>query len=97
MGRRPEGKAEHLFKNLGKKIDELISDVKKGTDDPRFKDRFEELKRNGEKLKNEFKTFKDEHQDIFDDIDKSFEKAGEEIRKTFNETFNRGSKSKKEA
>ncbi|QSE99026.1 hypothetical protein [Fulvivirga lutea] len=97
MGRRPEGKAEHLFKNLGKKIDELISDIKKGTDDPRFKDRFEELKRNGEKLKTEFNSFKDDHHEIFDDIDKSFEKAGEEIRKAFSETFRKGSKNKKEA
>ena len=88
MGRKPEGQAEHLFKNLGKKIDELIEDIKKGAQDPKYKDRFEELKKNGEKLKNEFQNFKTDNKAVFDDIEESFERAGKEIKNIFKD-FNK--------
>lgn len=97
MGRKPEGQAEKLFKNLGKKVDQLIVDIKKGVEDPAIKDRYEELKRTGEKLKSEFDDFKNEHKEVFDDIESSMEKAGNEIRNAFNKTFNKGDKNKKEA
>lgn len=97
MGRKPEGKAEKLFKNLGKKIDQLIGDVKKGAEDPAIKDRFEELKRTGDKLKSEFEHLKNDHKDILDDLDSSFEKAGNEIRKAFSSAFKKDHKNKKEA
>lgn len=97
MGRKPEGKAENLFKNLGKKIDQLISDIKKGAEDPAIKDRYEELKRTGDKLKSEFDHLKDDHKDILDKIDSSFEKAGNEIRNAFSSAFKNEDKNKKEA
>lgn len=92
MGRKPEGSAEKLFKNLGKKVDQLIADLKKGAEDPRIHDRYEELKRTGEKLKDEFDTFKDDNKDIFNQVEESFEKAGEEIRDAFNKTFSKKDK-----
>ncbi len=87
MGRRPEGKAENLLKNLGKKLDQIVEDLKGVADDPRYKDRVEELKRNGEKLKDEFDEFKEKHKDVFEDVEESFERAGREIKKAFDGTF----------
>ena len=92
MGRKPEGAAEKLFKNLGKKLDQLVADVKKGTEDTRFQERYEELKRTGEKLKEEFDTFKDDNRETFNQVEESFEKAGKEIRDAFNKTFSKGDK-----
>ncbi|HNP19187.1 MAG TPA: hypothetical protein PKL31_12180 [Fulvivirga sp.] len=97
MGRKPEGSAENLFKNLGKKIDELIEDIKTGADKVRHSERFEELKRNGETLKKEFREFKDSNKDVIDRVDKSFEKAGKEIREAFDRAFKKEGKNKKEA
>jgi hypothetical protein len=97
MGRKPEGKAEKLFKGLGKNLDSLLEDIKSGTEDFRHSERFEELKRNGESLKKEFKDFKDNNKDIVDKIDSSFEKAGKEIRDAFRNAFSKDDNKKKEA
>lgn len=97
MGRKPEGKAEHLLKNLGKKLDQVIEDIKGVSEDPKYKDRIAELKRNGEKLKAEFEDFKSNHQEAFDEVEETFERAGSKIREAFDDTFNKGDKTKKEA
>ena len=93
MGRKPEGTAENLFKNLGKKIDELVEDVKTGSESIRHSERFEELKRNGDKLKKDFEDFKDNHKDVIKDIEESFDRAKNEIKKA----FSKSAKNKKEA
>jgi seryl-tRNA synthetase len=93
MGRKPEGKAESLFKNLGKKIDELIEEVKTGSESIRHSERFEELKRNRDQLKKDFEGFKDNHKDAIKDIEDSFDRAKSEIKKA----FPKSGKNKKEA
>ncbi len=48
MGRKPEGSTEKMFKKFGKKIDELLDDVKSSTEQAKdeLNPRLEELKRN---------------------------------------------------
>jgi len=96
MGRKPEGKAEKLFKKLGKKIDSLLSELNVSTGQAKneFKDRFEEIKRNKASLENEFKDFKEKNKHKWKEVEDSFDKVGEEIRKAFQTAFS--SKKEKE-
>ena len=89
MGRKPEGKAEKMFKRLGKKVDELLTDIDKAGDKAKedYADRFEELKRNKETLKKEFGEFKANNKDRWDEIETGFEKAGREIKNAFSQAF----------
>lgn len=64
MERKSEGHAEYLFKNLGKKLDKVIENIKKISDEPGFRDRMAELRRNGDKLE-EYDRFKVRHSDFF--------------------------------
>jgi len=95
MGRKPEGKAEKMFKRLGKKIDELLNDIDQASDRAKhdYADRFEELNRNKESLKKEFSEFKEKHKDKWEEVESGIEKAGKEIKEAFDRAF----KTKKEA
>ncbi len=89
MGRKPEGKAEKAFKSIGKKIDELLSDLQdagKNAEDE-YADRIEELKRSGEKLKEEFYNFKEKHQDRIDEVENNLKKAAGDLKKAFDSAF----------
>ncbi len=89
MGRKPEGKAEKMFKNIGKKIDELLGDLKEASNnaEEEYSDRIEELKRNGEKLKEEFSNFREKHQDRIDEVESSLKKAAQDLKKAFDSAF----------
>ena len=89
MGRKPEGKAEKAFKNIGKKIDELLADLKEAGShaEEEYSDRIEELKGSGEKLKDEFSNFKDKHKDRIDEVETNLKKAGEDLKNAFNSAF----------
>jgi len=99
MGRKPEGKAEKMFKRLGKKVDELLGDVDKASDKDKveYADRFEELKRNKETLKKEFGEFREKNKDRWEEIEKGFEKAGKEIKDAFSNAFKKEEGTKKGA
>ena len=99
MGRKPEGKAEKMFKRLGKKIDELLSDVDKASDKAKedYADRFEELKRNKESLKKEFGEFRENNKDRWDEIENGIERAGSEIKEAFSKAFKKKEDTKKGA
>lgn len=92
MGRRPEGKAENLFKNLGKRIDQLLEEIKEAADKAKSSDRFEELKRNGETLKKDFENFRDNNKGIVDDLEKGIDRVGKDLKEAFDKAF----KTKKE-
>lgn len=98
MGRKPEGSAEKMFKRLGKRIDELVKDIEGATDRAKeeYADRFEELKRNKETLKNEFGDFKERNKDRWEEVETSFERAGQEIKNAFKAAFKK-KETKKEA
>ncbi|MTI41891.1 hypothetical protein [Fulvivirga lutimaris] len=92
MGRRPEGKAENLFKNLGKRIDELLKEIKDAGEKAKNSERFEELKRNGETLKKDFENFKDNNKGMIDDLEKGIDRVGKDLKEAFDKAF----KTKKE-
>ncbi|ELR71884.1 hypothetical protein C900_02259 [Fulvivirga imtechensis AK7] len=99
MGRKPEGKAEKMFKDIGKKIDELIQDLDKAKERAKveYADEIEELKRNGETLKSGFNKFKENNKERWEDIEASLEKAGNELRNAFDAAFSKKSKTEKQA
>ena len=94
MEDQSQGKAEHLFKDIGKKIDELIEDLNAAKDQAKvdYADRIEELKRNAETLKGEFKNFKETHKDRWDEAEASLEKAGQELKNAFDAVFKKTGK-----
>ena len=92
MGRRPEGKAENIFKNLGKRIDMLLEEIKEGTEKAKSSERFEELKRNGETLKKDFENFRDNNKGVIEDLEKGIDRVGNDLKEAFNKAF----KTKKE-
>ena len=89
MGRKPEGKAEKAFKKIGKKIDELLADLKEAGShaEEEYADRIDELKGSGEKLKEEFSNFKVKHQDRIDEVEANLKKAGEDLKNAFSSAF----------
>ncbi|UII32682.1 hypothetical protein LVD17_02385 [Fulvivirga ulvae] len=89
-----QGKAEHLFQDIGKKIDELIEDLKVAKDQAKvdYADRIEELKRNAETLKGEFKNFKETHKDRWEEAETNLEKAGQELKNAFEAIFKKTGK-----
>lgn len=91
MEKESKGKAENLLKDIGKKIDELIEDLKVAKDQAKvdYADRIEELKKNAETLKGEFNTFKETHKDRWDEAEASLEKAGKELKNAFEAVFSK--------
>ncbi len=89
MGRKPEGSAEKMFKNLGKKIDALIQELNETKNQAKeeYADNINELKRSGETLKKEFTDFKDNHKGQWEDVESSLKNAGEELKNAFDATF----------
>ena len=89
MGRKPEGSAEKMFKNLGKKIDALVADLnetkKKASEE--YAENIEELKRNGETLKGEFQNIKENHREQFEKVEKKIKSATDELKHAFESTF----------
>lgn len=96
MGRKPEGKVEKILKDLGKKIDELIADLKKvkGEAGVEFNSRVDELKRNRDSLENEFKKLRSD--DRWKEVEQNLDNAGKDIRKAFDAAFKKQAYSKKE-
>lgn len=98
MGRKPEGSTEKIFKKFGKKIDELLDDVKTSTGQAteQAKDelnpRLEELKRNKESIEKEFKGFIEKHKGTWDEFEKNLQKAGGQIKDAFSSAFSKDDK-----
>ena len=95
MGRKPEGKAEKMFKNIGKKLDKIFEDLDEAKEHAQdeYGDRFEELKRTGEKLKSEARNFKDNHQEVFNDIEEAMDRAGKELKDIYDRAFKKDKES----
>ena len=102
MSKKHEGKAEKLFKKLGKKIDGMIGDLSDMKEDAgsEFNKRMKEVKKNKETLENELKDFGSKNKHKWEEIEESLEKAAEELRKAFSIAFSKQKqkeKSKKSA
>ena len=87
MDNTQEGKAEKSFKNLGKKIDELLEDLKGFKDKAavEFEGSVEELKKNRDSIEEEIKNLKDD--DRWKEAKQNLENAGKEIKKAFENAF----------
>lgn len=78
------GKAEKLFKNFGKKVDQFMVELNEASDrlHKEFEGRFEELKDSAEKLKNEAKN-----KERWKEVEQSLKKAGDELNKAVKAAF----------
>lgn len=94
-----EGKTEKLLKDLGKKIDSMISDLdgSSGKLKEELNKRYEELKKSAHSLEDDIKDFKGKHQDKWDEMESGIEKAGQEVKDVFNKTFGSKNTSEKES
>ena len=78
-----------MFKDIGKKIDMLVADLKKAKDQAKieYADELEELKRNGQKVKSEINDFKTKHKDKIEEVETRLEKAGTELKRAVEAVF----------
>lgn len=78
-----EGKAENLFRNLGKKIDQFMVELNEAGDKlhQEFKEKFDELKDSADKLKSE------ENKERWKEVEESLKRAGKELENAFKTAF----------
>lgn len=78
------GKAEKLFKNFGKKVDEFMTELNEagGRLNKEFESRYEELKDSAQKLKNEAKN-----KERWKEVEDSLKKAGDELNRAVKAAF----------
>ena len=79
-----EGKAEKVFKDFGKKLDQFFAEAKDaGTRvEADLKKKYDELKDSAEKLKDETKN-----KERWKEVEASLKKAGEELEKAVKAAF----------
>lgn len=78
------GKAEKLFKNFGKKVDQFLSELNEagGRLNKEFESRYEELKDSAQNLKNEAKN-----KERWKEVEDSLKKVGDELNKAMKAAF----------
>ncbi len=79
------GKAEAFFSKVGKKIDELFSELRDSDFAQKIdlENRLNELKKDKENLSKQFKDFNKDNEQTFNDIKVSMEESLEDIRNIF--------------
>lgn len=78
------GKAEKMFKNFGKKVDEFMAELNDAGNrlNKEFDDRYEELKDSAEKLKKEVKN-----KERWKEVEESLKKVGDELNNAMKAAF----------
>jgi len=78
------GKAEKLFKNFGKKVDQFMTELNEAGErlNKEFEGRYEELKESAEKLQKEAKN-----KERWKEVEDSLKKAGEELNRAVKAAF----------
>jgi uncharacterized protein YukE len=89
MGRKPEGNAEKALKDLGKKIDALIADLRKagGKAKEDFSEQWEDLQKSRDALEKEISEFREKHKDRIEEVEKNLTNAGNELKNAFKAAF----------
>ncbi|MBL3656578.1 sll1863 family stress response protein [Fulvivirga sediminis] len=89
MESKTQGKAEKVFQDIGKGIDELIKDLHRAKEkmEVEYEDEINELKRNKETLKSEFKDFKENNKGKWDEVEKSLHNAAKEVQNAMEALF----------
>ena len=84
-----EGKSEKFFKEFGKKMDQFLGELKDagGRAQADFQQKFEELKKAGEKLKKEAKD-----KERWKEVETNLKKAGDELENAFKAAFKKKDK-----
>ena len=84
METNEEGKAEKVFKEFGKKLDQFFAEAKDASTrvEADLKKKYEELKVSAEKLKNDT-----QNKDRWKEVEASLKKAGEELEKAAKAAF----------
>lgn len=79
-----EGKSEKFFKDFGKKLDQFLAELNQAGERAQtdFKDKFEELKSAGERVKKEV-----ENKERWKEVEESLKKAGKELEQAFGAAF----------
>jgi phosphoglycerate-specific signal transduction histidine kinase len=79
-----EGKAEKLFRDLGKRLDQFASEAQEAGSrmETDFRKKFEELKTSAERLKKET-----ENKERWKEVELALKKAGEELEKAAKAAF----------
>lgn len=90
-----EGKAEKTFRDICKRLDQMIADLDELKVNLREKygDRWEEINRNKAILEDEINQFKEKHRVRFEEAEDNLERAGREIKKAFETIFTKKPKS----
>jgi hypothetical protein len=86
-----EGQSEKFFREFGRKMDQFMGEVKEAGDRAQvdFKQKFEELKKAGEKLKSEA-----QNKERWKEVETGLKNAGEEFEKAFKAAFKKGTEKK---
>ncbi len=89
MSTNTQGSAEKFMQDMGKRLDELVEDLKRFKDRAKveYADEIDELKRNKDTLKEEFQDFREKHKDRLDEIQSSLENAAREVGKAVEAAF----------
>ncbi len=89
MGRKPEGKAEKMFKKFGKNVDSVISDIKESEKVAHLNidQRVAELNKNRKSLGNHFCNASHNAKSQWEEAKPNFERAGQEFKKALNVFF----------
>jgi hypothetical protein len=89
MKSEQEGSSEKFFKDFGKKIDQFVVELKEAGDRAQvdFQEKYEDLKKAGEKLKKEAGDKK-----RWKEVESSLKKAGGELEKAFKAAFKKRTK-----
>jgi len=79
------GSAEAFFSKAGKKIDDLFKELKESDFSEKLdlKNRLEELRKDKDRLADQFDQFTKDNQDTFEDIRNSMEESIEDIKNAF--------------
>ena len=91
MGRKPEGKAEKLFKSLGKNVDSFISDIKDSEKLNRLNinERVAEIAKNKQTIEHHMSDFSHNAKSQWNNAKPNLERAGQELRKAINTMFSK--------
>lgn len=84
METNEEGKAEKFFKEFGKRLDQFMVEAKDASTrmEADMKDKFEELKIAGEKIKKEA-----ENKERWKEVEEGLKRAGAELENAFKSAF----------
>ncbi len=96
MENKKVGKAEQILRDLGKTIDELIQKASGSSGDMKseMKKRIDELKKDRDTLEKDLNRFKDEHNEDFERLENSVQKAADEIKETLQKFFRKREENK---